>query len=127
MYERKKIRSFEDLMVWQMGIDLVKSIYRLTIEGDLKKDFGLRDQLRRASVSVPTNIAEGFELSSRKEYLRHLNIAKGSAGEVRSLLRVAWEVGYIEEENYLGLKNAAAKLSAYLFNHMKSIRTTPVN
>ena len=114
-------------MVWQMGIDLVKSIYRLTIVGDLKKDFGLRDQLRRASVSVPTNIAEGFELSSRKEYLRHLNIAKGSAGEVRSLLRVAWEVGYIEEENYLGLKNAAAKLSAYLFNHMKSIRTAPVN
>ena len=127
MYERKKIRSFEDLMVWQMGIDLVKSIYRLTVEGDLKKDFGLRDQLRRASVSVPTNIAEGFELSSRKEYLRHLNIAKGSAGEIRSLLRVAWEVGYIEEENYLGLKNAAAKLSAYLFNHMKSIRTAPVN
>ncbi len=114
MYERKKIRSFEDLMVWQMGIDLVKSVYCLTVEGDLKKDFGLRDQLRRASVSVPTNIAEGFELSSRKEYLRHLNIAKGSAGEVRSLLRVAWEVGYIEEENYLGLKDAAAKLSVPL-------------
>lgn len=127
MYKRQKVRSFEDLMVWQMGIDLVKRIYHLTVEGDLKKDFGLRDQLRRASVSVPTNIAEGFELASRKEYLRHLNIAKGSAGEVRSPLRVAWEVGYIDGESYLGLKDAAAKLSAYLFNHMKSIRTAPMS
>jgi len=77
-------------------------------------------------VSVPTNIAEGFELYSRKEYLRHLNIAKGSAGEVRSLLRVAWEVGYIEGCQYLELKDAAVKLSAYLFSHMKSIRNAQI-
>lgn len=61
----------------------------ITKEGELSRDFGLRDQLRRASVSIPTNIAEGFERHSRKEYLNFLNIAKGSAGEVRSLLRVA--------------------------------------
>ncbi len=66
MQERKKLRSFEDLFVWQMGIDLVKRIYGLTKEGDFSRDFGLRDQLRRASVSVPTNIAEGFELSSAR-------------------------------------------------------------
>ena len=54
MQERKKVRSFEDLFVWQMGIDLVKRIYSLTKEGDFSRDFGLRDQLRRASVSVPT-------------------------------------------------------------------------
>ena len=125
MQERKKVRSFEDLFVWQIGIDLVKRVYVLTKEGDFSRDFGLRDQLRRASVSVPTNIAEGFELSSRKEYLRHLNIAKGSAGEVRSLLRVAWEVGYIEGCQYRELRDAAMKLSAYLFNHMKSIRNAP--
>jgi four helix bundle protein len=121
MQERKKVRSFEDLFVWQMGIDLVKHL-RPHHEGDFSRDFGLRDQLRRASVSVPTNIAEGFELSSRKEYLRHLNIAKGSAGEVRSLLRVAWDVGYIDGCQYRELKDAAMKLSAYLFNHMKSVR-----
>ena len=68
MQERKRVRSFEDLFVWQIGIELVKRIYGLTKEGDFSRDFGLRDQLRRASVSVPTNIAEGFELSSRKEY-----------------------------------------------------------
>ena len=122
MQERRKVRTFEDLLVWQMGIELVKRIYCLTAEGDFGRDFGLKDQIRRASVSVPTNIAEGFELSSRKEYLRFLNIAKGSAGEVRSLLRVAWEVGYIETGHYEEIKGETMKLSAYLFNHMKSIR-----
>ncbi len=68
---------------------MVKQIYLITREGEISKDFGLRDQLRRAAVSVPTNIAEGFERYSRKEYVNFLNIAKGSAGEVRSLLRVA--------------------------------------
>ena len=78
-----KIRSFEDLVVWQKAIAFVKQVYLITDEGGLKRDFGLKDQLRRAAVSVPTNIAEGFERSSRKEYLLFLNIAKGSAGEVR--------------------------------------------
>ena len=125
MQERRKVRSFEDLLVWQMGIELVKRIYRVTAEGDFNRDFGLKDQIRRASVSVPTNIAEGFELSSRKEYLKFLNIAKGSAGEVRSLLQVAWEIGYIESTQYAELKDATLKLSAYLFNHMRSIRDAP--
>ena len=74
MQQRRKVRSFEDLLVWQMGIELVKRIYRVTTEGDFSRDFGLKDQILRASVSVPTNIAEGFELSSRKEYLKFLNI-----------------------------------------------------
>ena len=67
----------------------------------LSQDFGLKDQIRRASVSIPTNIAEGFERSSRKEYIQYLNIAKGSAGEVRSLLRVGFEIGYIEASTHL--------------------------
>jgi four helix bundle protein len=91
--DRKPVRSFEDLIVWQKAIEFVKKVYLLTNEGDFKRDFGLRDQLRRAAVSIPTNIAEGFERASRKEYLTFLVIAKGSAGEARSLLRVAWEVG----------------------------------
>ena len=83
---RKKIECFEDLFTWQKGIDLVKEIYLITEKKGLKTDFGLRDQLRRAAVSIPTNIAEGFERRSRKEYVNFLNIAKGSSGEVRSLL-----------------------------------------
>jgi len=126
MNERIKVRRFEDLLVWQMGIDLVKRIYILTTSGMLSQDFGLKDQIRRASVSIPTNIAEGFERLSRKEYLQYLNIAKGSAGEVRSLLRVGLEIGYIEAQTHLELSNAAAKLSAYLCNHMTSIRSAPL-
>jgi four helix bundle protein len=122
MNHKKQVRSFEDLIVWQLGIDLVKHIYLLTASGPLNKDFGLRDQIRRASVSIPTNIAEGFERFSRKEYLQFLNIAKGSAGELRSLLRVAIEIGYIEVAAYNELRDRVTKLSAYLFNQMKGIR-----
>ncbi|QHG14955.1 four helix bundle protein [Nostoc sp. ATCC 53789] len=119
--ERKKIETFEDLKVWQKGIELVKQIYLRTKEGELSRDFGLRDQLRRASVSIPTNIAEGFERYSRKEYLNFLNIAKGSAGEVRSLLRVALEVGYLDQPTYTQLSNQAIELSRMLSNQIQSI------
>ncbi len=123
MYSKKKIESFEDLRVWQKGIQLVKQIYIITNEGKLSKDFGLKDQLRRASVSIPTNIAEGFERASRKEYLYFLNIAKGSAGELRSLLRVALEVGYIEQSTYYQLYNQAMQVSRMLFNQIQSINS----
>lgn len=114
--ERKPIRTFEDLLVWQKAIEFVKEVYILTNQGDLKRDFGLRDQMRRAAVSIPTNIAEGFERSSRKEYLLFLNIAKGSAGETRSLLRVAWEVGYFDKQTHDRLREQVLTLSRYLFN-----------
>jgi four helix bundle protein len=119
--EKKKIETFEDLKVWQKGIELVKKIYLVTKDGELSKDFGLRDQLRRASVSIPTNIAEGFERYSRKEYVNFLNFAKGSAGEIRSLLRVALEVGYLEQEVYAQLYSQAMELSRMLSNQIQSI------
>jgi four helix bundle protein len=119
--EKKKIETFEDLRVWQQGIELVKLIYSMTKEGEISKDFGLRDQLRRATVSIPTNIAEGFERYSRKEYVNFLNIAKGSAGEVRSLLRVALEVEYLDESTYFRLYNLAQGLSRMLATQIQAI------
>jgi four helix bundle protein len=104
-----------------MGIELVKRVYLLTASGLFSRDFGLKDQIRRAAVSIPTNIAEGFERASRKEYLQFLNIAKGSAGEVRSLLYVAFDVGYLQKESYEELREGVTKLSAYLFNHRKAV------
>ncbi len=95
--ERKRIEQFEDLLVWQKGMEIIKQIYLITREGHLAKDFSLRDQVRRAALSIASNIAEGFERSSRKEYVNFLNIAKGSAGEVRSLLRAALEIGYLDQ------------------------------
>ena len=120
--ERKRIECFEDLVVWQKGIDFVKEVYLLTSQGELKKDFGLRDQLRRAAVSIPTNIAEGFERASRKEYLLFLNIAKGSAGEVRSLLRVALDIGYLDQTQHEQLRTKALTLSRYLHNQIQSLK-----
>jgi four helix bundle protein len=104
-----------------LGIQLVKQVYIITNKGKLSKDFGLKDQLRRASVSIPTNVAEGFERRSRKEYVNFLNIAKGSAGELRSLLRVALEVDYIEQSTYSQLNDQAIELSRMLFNQIQSI------
>lgn len=117
--KKKPVRSFEDLMVWQKAIEFVKQVYIVTNEGELKRDFGLKDQMRRAAVSIPTNIAEGFERASRREYLMFLIIAKGSAGEVRSLLRVALEVGYIGGPPYEELRDGAVTLSKFLFNQLR--------
>jgi four helix bundle protein len=105
---------------------IVKQVYLITRDGKLSKDFGLRDQLRGAALSIPSNIAEGFERASRKEYLNFLNIAKGSAGEVRSLLRVAVEISYLEEPLYCELHEMIIELSRYLSNRIKSLKKLPV-
>jgi four helix bundle protein len=85
----KKVMGFEDLLVWQKGLEIVKQFYLISKEGELCRDFALRDQLRRAAISILTNFAEGYKRTSRKEYINFLNYAKGSTGEVRSLLSVA--------------------------------------
>ncbi len=118
----KPIRTFEDLIVWQKAITIVKEVYIATDEGALRRDFGLKDQMRRAAVSIPTNIAEGFERASRKEYLFFLNIAKGSSGESRSLLRVALDVGYLPPSTYPALLEAVLTISKCLFRQIESIK-----
>lgn len=79
---RTKVNTFEDLFVWQRAVEFATEIYRLTERNGLKTDFGLKNQMRDAVVSIPTNVAEGFERRSAKEYLYFLNVAKGSAGEI---------------------------------------------
>jgi len=118
---RGPVECFEDLLVWQKGIELVKEVYRVTSDGRFSRDFGLRDQIQRAAVSIPTNIAEGFERGSRKEYVRFLYIAKGSAGEVRSLLRVARELEYLEAAQHEQLQSQVLTVSRFLANQIKSL------
>lgn len=74
-------KSFEDIEAWQRSRELTKSIYKVTSQGMFGRDFGLRDQIRKASVSIMSNIAEGYERSGTKEFIQFLAIAKGSAGE----------------------------------------------
>lgn len=93
-------QTFEELPIWQEARELVSLIYRLTKQDDFSKDFGLKDQIQRAGVSIMTNIAEGFERRSTKEFQQFLNYSKGSSGEVRSLSYVALDQGYITEEQF---------------------------
>lgn len=122
--KQAKIRTFEDLRAWQDAVSLAKSIYRLTGENEpLSNDYSLVDQLRRASVSTSANIAEGFERKSKKEYLRFLSIAKGSVGEVRSLLRVAYEVNYIDTDTHQELRELTLKISRMLGRQMRVLES----
>ncbi|PYS21501.1 MAG: four helix bundle protein [Acidobacteria bacterium] len=88
---------FEDIDAWQRSRELTNRIYKITSKGDFARDFGLKDQIRRASVSIMSNIAEGFERSGTGEFAHFLATAKGSAGEVRSQLYVALDQGYISQ------------------------------
>ncbi len=103
--------SFEDLLIWQEGMKLCDEIYTV-----LKncRDFGLRDQMQRSSVSIPSNIAEGFELSTNKAFIRHLYIAKGSGGEVRTQIYIAIRQGYIENQKGKELVDLTKKLAAMI-------------
>ena len=107
-------RQFEDLNVWQEARQLVGVIYESTKQRAFHQDFGLRDQIRRAAVSTMSNIAEGFERGSRKEFVQFLNIAKGSNGEVRSQLQVALDQKYIGENEFSAARDAAILLSKKL-------------
>jgi four helix bundle protein len=109
----------------EAGRRTLKEIYLIAEREGLKRDFGLRDQMRRAAVSVPTNIAEGFERHSRKEYLHFHYIAKGSIGELRSLLYVAREVGYLNDDEHQRLREKARFLSDSIANQIKAIAANP--
>ena len=94
------IQSFEDLEAWKISREVTKEIYRISKNDLFARDFGLRDQIRRASVSIMSNIAEGFERDGDKEFINFLSIAKGSAGEIRSQLYVALDQNYISENDF---------------------------
>lgn len=95
-----RIRRFEDLEAWKMARDVTREVYRFAKTGDFAKDFGLRDQICRSSVSIMSNIAEGFERDGDKEFVNFLSIAKASAGETRSLLYVALDQQYITHDQF---------------------------
>lgn len=93
--------SFRELVVWQKSKQLAVAVYKLTAEGKFCGDYGLRDQIRRAAVSVPSNIAEGDERETNKESIRFFYIAKGSLAEVVTQLEIAQEIGYITRKELI--------------------------
>ena len=105
------VEKFEDLIAWQKARELAKQIYQFTDVGKFSTDYGLRDQIRRASVSVMSNIAEGFERSGQSEFHHFLVIAKASCAEVRSQLYIAKDIGYLSENVFSELMNLAIEVS----------------
>ncbi len=113
------IERFEDIEAWQGTRALVKAVYDATGQGPFAHDYGLRDQIRRASVSIMSNIAEGFERGSDKELRQFLIIAKASAGEVRSLLYVALDLAYLDGPTYEHLTQQASRVSRQIAKFAK--------
>ena len=96
----EKFKRFEEIQAWQLGKRVAIEVYKITDLGTFSRDFGLRNQIRRAAVSISSNVAEGNDRDGNREASHFLSIAKGSAAEVRSLLNVARDVGYLDEEDY---------------------------
>ena len=94
------IETFEDIEAWKLAREVTKKIYELSGAGEFGRDFGLKDQIRRSSVSVMSNIAEGFERDGNREFINFLSIAKGSCGETRSPLYVALDQNFISPEDF---------------------------
>lgn len=111
-----KIERFEDIIVWQRSKELSLAIYSMTAT---HKDYGFRDQIQRAGVSIMNNIAEGFERRGDKEFKHFLSIAKGSCGEVRSMLYLGCELGYISKQKFDDLYALSVEVSKMLAGFMK--------
>lgn len=116
------LKCFEDIEAWQVARKLTREIYVLSGKGRFAKDFGLQDQIRRAAVSVMSNIAEGFERGGTAEFSQFLSIAKGSAGEIEAQLYVAFDQAYVNREEFETTKAIAIstkKLIAGFMNYLK--------
>ena len=101
------IEKFEEIEAWQKARELTRDIYRITNQGSFARDFGLRDQIRRAAVSTMSNIAEGFGRGGNREFIQFLSTAKGSASEVQAQLYVALDAEYITTEQFRQLYDLA--------------------
>lgn len=119
-------QRFEDIEAWRQARVLCAEIYRVSGRGAFANDFALRDQIRRSSASIMSNIAEGFERSGTVEFMQFLAIAKGSAGEVRSQLYIALDQGYVEQENCIRLVGLAFDTAKMIAGLMKYLRKSGV-
>jgi len=119
------IRRFEEIEAWQTARQLTKMVYSLSKQGAFARDFGLRDQMRRAAVSVLSNIAEGFESRTQAQFIDYLGRAKASAGELRAQTYVALDQEYIDPQQFATLNDLADKASRQIARFMAYLQATP--
>lgn len=118
-----KYSSFEEMEVYQKSLDFGIKVYKLgKSNSQIAKDFGLKDQLQRAALSISNNIAEGFERETKKELIRFLYFAKGSAGECRNMLNFLYQIEYLDEEKFNFYKNFILEISKQLGNYIKYLK-----
>ena len=117
-------KKFEEIECWKRARELTRRIYEITGKSAFARDFGLKDQIRRASVSVMSNIAEGYDRSGTAEFVHFLATAKGSAAEVRCQLYVAADQGYIQEDHFNELNALASEISRMLSGLMTYLRAS---
>ena len=118
-------KYFEDLEVWILSRELTNKIYNVSNDGRFAKDFGLRDQIRRAAVSIMSNIAEGYERGGNQEFIQFLSISKASCGEVRSQLYVAMDQNYVGKAECEQLIDEFKKLSIMINNFIEYLKGSP--
>jgi four helix bundle protein len=114
-------KRFEDIQAWQKAREVTRSIYRVTKNVQFAKDFGLRDQIRRASVSIMANIAEGFARRSDKDFAHFLNISRSSVAEVQSHLYVALDEQYVDEKEFREIYTGLEETSKMIFALVKHL------
>lgn len=117
------IKKFEEIQAWQKTRLLTRNLYQLTAAGNFSKDFSLRDQIRRASVSMIANIAEGFGRHSDKEFANFLNMAHGSAYEVQSHLYIALDLNYLDKKTFDEFYNLLGEISRMIYAFAKHLRS----
>lgn len=118
-------KKFEDLDVWQRAKDLTNLVYKHSTDGTFSRDFGLRDQMRRAAVSIMSNIAEGFESQTQAMFIKYLAHAKGSAGELRAQLYIARDQQYVAEESFSEMFSLAEICSKQLSRFIQYLESQP--
>jgi four helix bundle protein len=119
-------RRFEDIEAWQKARELAHRVYLVSSSGSFAKDYGLKDQIRRASVSIMANIAEGFGRNGRREFLQFLSNAKGSVAEVQSHLYLAVDLNYIDTEGHTTLYAEADRVGKMIGGLMTYLRNTDI-
>jgi len=118
----QEIKSYKDLIAYQKAYELVLNIYKVTKDFPKIEQFGLVSQMRRASVSIPSNIAEGYRRKNRKEYIQFLNIAYGSSGELETQISLSHDLAMLGDNNFKTLQGLIEEVSKLLFNLLKSLK-----
>ena len=121
------IKNFEELEVWKLAMELCTEVYNLTNAELFSKDFGLKDQIRRSAVSIPSNISEGYERDGINQFIYFLAVSKGSCGELRTQLRIAFNLKYMSENEYNQLNVKCLSTSKQLSGFIKYLRNYKLN